>query len=510
MDHEKTLKLLAKALEIAPGDWETRSHMAGLCLELGRMDQAAELVEAAPQLPDDMPGKLHAAELLSRAGAANAALRIADDLITENKANARAHLLKAHIYRERGMQIDARKHYNVAAVIDESLEDLEFEAWLDGRELPSPSLNETPFANSAPHPNTDGPDETLRSPFDLLDEPSDYDQAELNAAAEKVAEFLADEINEEFEENDPFDDDGSEFNGEFEDPLYELADQPTIEPIQFKDVGGMEEIKERVRMKIIYPFKNQGVFEKFKKKAGGGMLLYGPPGCGKTLIARATAGECGSYFNSISISDILSKWLGESERRLSDIFRSARACRPSIIFIDELDALGVRRSDTNGAMSSLVNVLLTEIDDATNKNDGLLVLAATNTPWRIDSAFRRPGRFDQTLFVPPPDEQARASTLEILLRDIPKADINLQKIITKTEHFSGADLRALVDSATEAAISEEMRSGKDTVLSEKMLLTALKQIRPSTTEWFDQAANYASYANQSGLYNELAEYLKQG
>jgi SpoVK/Ycf46/Vps4 family AAA+-type ATPase len=227
------------------------------------------------------------------------------------------------------------------------------------------------------------------------------------------------------------------------------------------------------------------------------------------LLARATAGECGAHFDAVSIPDILSKYFGESESRLHAIFETARRHAPSILFIDELDALGVKRSDASGPMAGLVNVLLTEIDGASSNNDGVLVLGATNSPWRIDPAFRRPGRFDNTVFVPPPDAAARSSIIEILLADVPCEKFDFEKVVAATDRFSGADLRAAIDAALELAIAEEMRTGKDTSLTGKMLLAAIKATRPTTLEWLDQASNYASYANNSGVYDELAEYLRK-
>ena len=189
-------------------------------------------------------------------------------------------------------------------------------------------------------------------------------------------------------------------------------------------------------------------------------------------MARATAGECDTYFHAISIPQILSKWLGESESRLHEAFEAARRHSPSIIFIDEIDALGARRADSAGVLSSLVNVLLTEIDGAASNNANLLVLAATNTPWRIDPAFRRPGRFDQTVFVPPPDSAAREAIFKLALDDVPTGDIDVACLADASRQFSGADIRAAFETAVELAIAEEMRTGKDTILTEKMLLTA--------------------------------------
>jgi len=279
--------------------------------------------------------------------------------------------------------------------------------------------------------------------------------------------------------------------------------------IDFSDVGGMEELKERIRMSIIYPFKNKDLFKKFKKKIGGGILMYGPPGCGKTLIAKATAGECGAHFMNISIHDILSKWIGESEQRVHELFETARRKSPTIIFIDEIDAMCIKRSDA-GHTASLVNSFLTEIDGATSNNEDVLVIGATNTPWRIDSAFRRPGRFDHVLFVPPPDAGARKSIFELALKDIPQDKVDTGKLAKFSEKFSGADIAATVSAAGEEVIQQIMRTGKEAKVSEKNLVKAVKKHRPTTLEWLEQAANYASYANQSGLYDDLAEFIKKG
>jgi transitional endoplasmic reticulum ATPase len=272
----------------------------------------------------------------------------------------------------------------------------------------------------------------------------------------------------------------------------------------------MENVIERIRMNIIYPFKNPEVFQKFKKRPGGGILMYGPPGCGKTHIARATAGECGAAFMAIAITDILSKWVGESEQRLHLLFETARRRVPTVIFIDEIDAIGVSRAEASSVMAPLVNVLLTEMDGIAQKNENLMVLAATNAPWRVDSALRRPGRFDRVLFVPPPDEPARAAILKICLRDMPAEALDISKLARMTERYSGADLRAVVERASEKAIFEEMKTGRPTQLTQRLLTDAIKEMRPSTNEWLETARSYATYANRSGLYDDLASYFEQG
>ncbi len=455
--NEKTISLMMPNLEADPTNWELRIHLAELHAQDGLHVEAGKLLLAQQPSPEDEEQCLTMAKVLS-AKYQDHALKLLDTIITHNKACAQAYRMKADIYRERGMTQDARKNYNVAAVIDESLEDPAFESWLDGQE-PSPQKT----AIAAGHSN---------SPFSQEDsQPEPDDIIETDAIVE---EALATE---------------SDF-------------------IDFSHIGGMEELKERIRMSIIYPFKNKDLFKKFKKSSGGGLLFYGPPGCGKTLISRATAGECGAHFVSISIHEVLSKWIGESEQRIHELFATARRKSPTIVFIDEIDALGVKRGDA-GNTASLVNTLLTEIDGASSNNEDLLIIGATNTPWRIDSAFRRPGRFDHVLFIPPPDLKARISILEIMLKDIPQEKVDLKKLAKLTDRFSGADLRAIVDRASEAVIQEIMRTGKDGKIKQKDLITSIKATRPTTLEWLEQASNYASYANQSGLYDDLAEYIQK-
>jgi SpoVK/Ycf46/Vps4 family AAA+-type ATPase len=212
---------------------------------------------------------------------------------------------------------------------------------------------------------------------------------------------------------------------------------------------------------------------------------------------------------TISITDILSKWLGESEKHLHQLFEQARRRTPTVIFIDEVDAIGGSRSSASSSMAPIVNVLLTEMDGVAAKNENLMVLAATNTPWRVDDALRRPGRFDRILFVPPPDAPAREAILKIHLRDLPAEKIDLGKLAQMTNRFSGADLRAAVERASEKAIYQEMQTGRETKLTQSLLVEVIKEMNPSTTEWLETARSYASYANRSGLYDDLVEFFEK-
>jgi AAA+ superfamily predicted ATPase len=277
----------------------------------------------------------------------------------------------------------------------------------------------------------------------------------------------------------------------------------------FQDVGGMEPVKEEIRMKIILPLAHPEMFQAYGKKVGGGILLYGPPGCGKTYLARATAGEVKAGFLSVGISDVLDMWIGSSEKNLHELFEQARRNQPCVLFFDEVDALGASRADMrHSGGRHLINQFLAELDGIDAANEGLLILAATNAPWHLDNAFRRPGRFDRIVFVPPPDSPARAAILQLMLAGKPTDGVDFDQVAKKTADFSGADLKAVVDQAVEAKLRDAMKSGQLQPLRTKDLLAAASGVKPSTREWFATARNYALYSNQGGAYDEILKYLK--
>ena len=288
----------------------------------------------------------------------------------------------------------------------------------------------------------------------------------------------------------------------------DLAERPSL---RLADVGGMEQVKQRLELSFLGPIRNPQLASAFGATAAGGLLLYGPPGCGKTFIARAVAGEIGARFSEFGVADVLDMWTGSSERNLAQIFAAARRNAPCVLFFDEVDALGHKRSHltTSSSMRNTVNQLLSEMDSLGGRNDGVFVLGATNHPWDVDSALRRPGRFDRMLLVLPPDGAAREAILRHHLRDRPLAGVDLGKIARATEHYSGADLAHLCTTAAERALAESMRSGRLVPLTTRDLLTAAREVQPSTGPWFAAARNVALFGNTDGSYDELAAYLKK-
>ena len=289
---------------------------------------------------------------------------------------------------------------------------------------------------------------------------------------------------------------------------YELPTEVERPSLTFADVGGMDAVKEQVRMKILFPMQQPDLFKAYGKKAGGGVLLYGPPGCGKTLISRAVAGEIKAKFLSVGIHQVIEMWLGNSEKNLHGLFEYARRNAPAVLFFDEVDALAANRADLRASAGrTLINQFLAEFDATQGANEGVLVLGATNAPWHLDPAFLRPGRFDRVLFVPPPDEPARAAIAAVMARDKPVAKFDPLALAKRTKDFSGADLRAVFDQATEHTLVEAMKRGRVIPLTTDDLARAAKEVKPSTRSWFESACNHALYANQSGFYDEVLVHL---
>ncbi|MFD1395941.1 AAA family ATPase [Kroppenstedtia eburnea] len=429
----------------------------------------AAVLEALKFSPENHPLKRHAAQLLIQAGRHEEGIRLLEEILEKESEPDTVHLL-AQAWYDQGQFRKA-------------------EACLQRTGEPTPQMRM--LAAKIALALEDAQEAADRYQEALEEDPSLEDpefQEELQQQGAKVKARLK---VLEFRKN----------------ALDEDVERPTL---TFQDVGGLEKLKENIRMNIIYPFQNPDLFRSYGKKTGGGILLYGPPGCGKTFIARATAGECNAHFISLDIHRILDMYIGQSEKNLHELFETARRHAPTIIFIDELDAIGGARQQGQSAHSrALTNQLLNELDGIHSDNRDILVLGATNTPWFVDSALRRPGRFDRVLFVAPPDLEARVEILHIHLKEKPVEEIDYVKVAKKTDRFSGADLRAVVDTAADMAIREAMKTGQKRPITTSMLVQAVKEVKPSTLEWMSTAKNYATYSNQAGTYDEILEYLNK-
>ncbi len=467
---------LREALRLSPDNAPLLTHVADLVLKSGGIEEAELLFKRVLALdPESVPAKLGLVSAFFQQGKTSAALVIVETLVKGSPPPARALLLHARLAMQAGEARLAAQQYQRAVEQDASLADgglaQDLAAYLPKRFQGAQFLA----------PKADSDHGAKENPFASPPDP-----------------FLAPESSESSREALPVGDLPSDGQAELEKPA-----------TNFSDVGGMDRVKEEIRMKIILPLQKPELFKAYGKKVGGGILLYGPPGCGKTFLARATAGEVQANFIAVGISDVLEMWIGQSEKNLHAIFEQARTHKPCVLFFDEVDALGANRTDMlRSGGRQIINQFLSELDGVAANNEGVLILAATNAPWHLDPAFRRPGRFDRILFVPPPDLPARASILRLMLRGKPVEEIDFDQIAKKTDGFSGADLKALVDLTVEEKLREAMRSGQIRPMGTKDLLEATKRHKASVRDWFDTAKNYALYANQSGLYDDILAHLK--
>ena len=451
MDNSQTggtsdpLNGLREAIKVSPDNIPLRLHLADALLGAGRHEEAENEYKAGLALaPNHQPMKLGLARAFFSQGKKSHALVIVEDLLKASRKPPEAYLLHARLLMQAGDVENAVRAYRWGVEADSDLVDIE-----------------------------------LANRLGIDTDPA-------------TSEVVDGRVRSTWEEGP-------------EEPVTEI-ERPRI---KFKDVGGMESVKDEVRMKIIHPLTHSDLYKAYGKTIGGGILMYGPPGCGKTYLARATAGEIQAGFIAVGINEVLDMWIGNSERNLHELFGQARRNRPCVLFFDEVDALGASRTDMRqNAGRMLINQFLAEMDGVKESNEGVLILGATNAPWHLDSAFRRPGRFDRILFVPPPDATARAEILRLHCSDKPQKDLDFDHIGKKTEGYSGADIKAVVDIAVEEKLREAMQAGAPTPIVTKDLLKASKKQKPTTKEWFATARNYALYSNQGGAYDDILDYLK--
>ena len=442
---DEALKALREAVLLAPNNIALRQHLAETLFIHGHIEESEKTYRAALEMaPNSVSLKLGLARAFYQQGKQSHALVIVEDLVKAPGAPAPAFLMHAKLLAGVGEIETAVREYRRAIALDKHVADAEFAARLG------------------------------------------------IGATEAESEVVEGRVRAASFEPEP------------------AGEQDMERPkISFKDVGGMEKLKEEIRLKIIHPLTHPELYKAYGKPIGGGILLYGPPGCGKTYLARATAGEIHANFISVGISDVLDMWIGNSERNLAALFNQARSHAPCVLFFDEVDALGASRADMRQhAGRQLINQFLSEMDGVKASNEGVLVLGATNAPWHLDSAFRRPGRFDRVLFVPPPDAAARSAILRLQCQGKPLETIDYEALGKRTDHFSGADLKAVVDVAIEGKLQEALKAGVPKPITTKDLMNAATSLKPTTREWFATARNYALYSNQGGIYDDILQFLK--
>ena len=457
MTHDLVLIALKQALQADPGNGPLWAHYGELLADCGRDAESIEALRKAVDLHPAATTTVARLVRLLRSGGRSAEALIRAEQALERQDDPELRIELARILRDRGDLSAAQVQYRRAIDRRPALASPELAAWF--------ATADAPLAEAPP-----------REP-DAEDKPVVEDPISVAGGAD--------------------------------DSPFEFESEPSR--IRFADVVGLDDVKRQINLRIIAPFKKQHIFQAFARHGGGGVLMYGPPGCGKTFIARATAGEVGARFLSIGIHEILDKYWGESEKALHALFDDARRRAPTVLFFDEFDALGGTRGRGESQFwKTLVDQLLQEMDGVNGRNEDVLVFAATNMPWNVDSAFRRPGRFDRLLFVPPPDAPARLEILKRCVNRLPGGDrLRLDAIAQQTELFTGADLVSLCERASESALARSLDSDTVHPVTLDDFLRELKSVTTSAGEWIATARNYARYANEGGQFNELADYLRR-
>ncbi len=465
-----SLQAIRDALKQSPDNVSLLLLHGHACLDQLQLDEARSAFERVLSLdPGHADAQIGVARVLFLQGDASGAAVRAERVLLQEPDHAQAHLLLCRVYLSENDRAKAIEHFDRAAQLDGSVADpaLEKELGRSAREArrasPAPSLPELPGL------------------------------ADFSDDAEGGAEAY----------EDPFDEPPYDWRPE---TFYAPGD-PQRFGTSFADVGGMEALKEEIRLKITYPLQFPDLYKAYGRGTGGGILIYGPPGCGKTLMLRAVAGEVPCNYLSVGLHEIFDPYFGSTERNLHQIFETARANAPCVLVFDDLDSLAQdRRHVRESQMRNLVNQFLHEMDGLRD-NPRVLVIGATNQPWQIDPAFRRPGRFDQAIFVPPPDAAARAEIISLQARGKPISNLDVPALVAATEGFSGADLEWVFSRAAEMTLSAAIHSGQAVPIPMDLLLNVARGHAPTTQSWFEGARSHATQAAPDGYFNEVRKFL---
>jgi AAA+ superfamily predicted ATPase len=429
------------------------------------------LRSAVTAMPDDVPLRLHLAAMLLRAGQRDEAVRHLGAVLQRDPGNGEAlAMLTAPASGPRPAEPSVSSERPVAPAADSA---------------PAPAV---------PDPADDGAADSPAAPPADDDAAGSYDWSQAEDELRDVLPAM-------------FVGEGGSTSAALDEARAYDAEAAGL---TLADVAGLTEVKQRLEAAFLAPMRNPELRKLYGKSLRGGLLLYGPPGCGKTFIARAVAGELGARFITVSFADLIDMFVGRSERNIHELFEVARRNAPCVLFLDEVDAIGQKRSQLrNTPMRSAVNQLLLELDDVASDNTGVFLLAATNHPWDVDSALRRPGRFDRTLLVLPPDPAAREGVFRYHLRERPVAGIDLSKLSKLTDGYSGADIAHICETAAERALLDSVTRGEPRLIGQADLEAAVSEVRPSLGTWFDTARNVALFANEGGAYDDLVAYLRK-
>jgi AAA+ superfamily predicted ATPase len=442
----------------------------------------ASLRKAVEAMPDDMPLRVHLATLLLQAGQRDEAIRHVGAVLQRDPGNTEALALL-----QRPAAPAPSPPSPPAGPAGPAGPDNASAGTVPPASSVPPNGPPSPAGPPAPEPGLSGPRRQDRS--------ADFDWSQAESE-------LSDVLPPMFVGSEETSADSASAPAEAYD-----AERTTL---KLADVAGMNQVKQRLEAAFLAPMRNPELRKLYGKSLRGGLLLYGPPGCGKTFIARAVAGELGARFMAVSFADIIDMFVGQSERNIHELFEIARRNAPCVLFLDEVDAIGQKRSQLrNTPMRSAVNQLLLELDDVGGGNEGVFLLAATNHPWDVDSALRRPGRFDRTLLVLPPDNAAREAIFRFHLRDRPVAGVNLGRLAKVTDGYSGADIAHICETASERALLDSINRGEARMIGQPDLEASAAEVKPSLGAWFDTARNVALFANEGGAYDDLADYLKK-
>ena len=477
------LKAFQEALRQSPENVPLLILYGRACLEELQMEDAVAVLEKAVALDaKNTDAQLGLARALLLSGdASQAAVRV--ELALQQDPNcAAAHLLMSRVHLAEGDKARAKHHFQRAAQLDASAADAGLEKDL--------GLRLTDVRKALPPPmGAEGGGGPLGQ--DLINS---------LAGGEGPSEF----------EDDFFLDEPSM---DWRPETFWQPGEPERERVTFEDVGGLEEVKEEIRRKIIYPIQEPELHRAYGRTAGGGILLYGPPGCGKTLLMRAVAGETQCHYMSVGLHEIFDPYFGSTERNVHQMFEVAKLNAPCVLVVDGLDSLGQdRRHVRESQLRNVVNQLLHELDALRSGGHRVLVLAATSQPWTLDPALCRPGRFDQSLFIPPPDDATREVILGQLIEEKPVGRVDMKALVKATEGFSGADLRWLMERAAELTLGEAITKGQPMPIRAGLLLEIAGQHRPTTQDWFAgvQSVDTDAVSERNWMTSEVKKFAERG